>query len=187
MVALLAARGLGAVWTATQLSLTWKRVLVLGVGTMAALELSPANQVLLPVPNLQAPLPWIAWVESETEPDDVFAFLPFPRGRDVQDYLETSQWMFWQMRHRRSMVNGYSGFFPKPFRELKGVLQHFPDTQSLEFLTERGVRYCVIVRGTFPRSAVETLSTPTHRLRWVFGDEVGELDIYELISRRSSS
>jgi hypothetical protein len=181
MIALLAAGGLGAIWANAQVPLTWRRLLILCLGTMAALELRPTKQILLPVPNLQAPLPWITWVESETRPDDVFAFLPFPKGRDVRDYLESSQWMFWQMGHRRPMVNGYSGFFPKPFRELKAALQHFPDAQSLEFMALRGVRYCVIVRGVFPRSALETLSAPTHRLRWVYGDDVAKLDIYQVV------
>ena len=45
--------------------------------------------------------------------------------------METTQWMFWQMRHRRPMVNGYSGFFPRRFRELKAALEHFPDARSL--------------------------------------------------------
>jgi hypothetical protein len=187
MVALLAAGGLGAIWASTQVPPTWRRLLILCVGTMAVSEIRPTKQILLPIPDLQAPLPWIAWVESETRPDDVFAFLPFPKGRDVGDYLESSQWMFWQMRHRRTMVNGYSGFFPKRFRELKGALRHFPDAQSLERLVQHGVRYCVIVRGVFPRSVVETLAMPTHRLRWVFGDDVGKLDVYEVVARAGTN
>jgi hypothetical protein len=89
-----------------------------------------ATPNLLPLPSLQSQLPWIDWVESRTRPDDVLAFLPFPAGRGSEDDLETTQWMYWQMRHGRPMVVGYSGFFPRSFRELKAALQDFPDAVS---------------------------------------------------------
>jgi hypothetical protein len=180
-VALLAAGGLGVVWARTRLAVPWRVVLVLGLGTLVALELRPREQALLPLPREEATLPWLAWVESETRPEDVLAFLPFPRGRNARDYLETTQWMFWQTRHGRPMVNGYSGFFPKPFRELKAGLEHFPDAASLELLANRGVRYCVVLRATYPPSELEGWSAPDHGLRRVFSDDVAGLDVYELV------
>jgi hypothetical protein len=180
-VALLAAGGLATLWTRTRLAIPWRVVLVLGLGGLAALELRPREQALLPLPRAEATLPWLAWVESETRPEDVLAFLPFPRGRTARDYLETTQWMFWQTRHGRPMVNGYSGFFPKPFRELKVALEHFPDAASLELLVNRGVRYCVVLRAPYPPSELEKWSAPEGRLQRVFSDDVAGLDVYELV------
>jgi hypothetical protein len=181
-VALLAAGGLGVLWTRARLTVPWRVVLVLGMGTLAAVELRPREQALLPLPRAEATLPWLAWVESETRPEDVLAFLPFPVGRNAKDYLETTQWMLWQTRHGRPMVNGYSGFFPKPFRELKAALEDFPDAASLDLLANRGVRYCVVLRAAYPRSALETWSAPGRGLRRVFSDDVAGLDVYELVA-----
>ncbi len=179
-VALLAASGLAALWMRLAPRPAWRVVLVVGVGAVAALELRPGEQALLPLPRAEASLPWLAWVESETRPEDVLAFLPFPRGRSARDYLETTQWMFWQTRHGRPMANGYSGFFPKPFRELKAALERFPDDASLDLLANRGVRYCVVLRDAYPPGALEAWSGPGLRLRRVFSDDVAGLDVYAL-------
>ncbi len=181
MVALLAAGGLAFIHARARLPLVWRSLAVLLLGALAAMEIRPTQQHLLPIPNLEAQLPWLAWVESETSPGDALAFLPFPQGRGVEDYMETTQWMFWQMRHRRPMVNGYSGFFPRRFRELKAALEHFPDARSLEHLAKRGVRYCVVLRGVYPEDDIEAVAISTHRLRRVFGDDVAKLDVYELV------
>ena len=182
MVALLAtAGGLAFIHARARLPLVWRSLAVLLLGALAAMEIRPTQQHLLPIPNLEAQLPWLAWVESETSPGDALAFLPFPQGRGVEDYMETTQWMFWQMRHRRPTVNGYSGFFPRRFRELKAALEHFPDARSLEHRAKRGVRYYVVLRGVYPEDDIEAVAISTHRLRRVFGDDVAKLDVYELV------
>jgi hypothetical protein len=155
----------------------------LAAATLAALvvcEVRPAAARLQPLPPLETAVPWIDGIQARTEPEDVLAFLPFPAGRSALDYLETSQWMFWQMRHGRRMVNGYSGFFPERFLSLKSAMQRFPDARSIRALAERGVRYVVVPRFVAGRSAVEAASDPPHRLRWHFGDESNGIDVYSL-------
>ena len=50
----------------------------------------------------------------------------------VDDYAETTLWMYWGSFHRRRMVNGYSGFFPPPYMNLKPKMDYFPDPASLD-------------------------------------------------------
>lgn len=179
-VALLAAGALDAVWVSRRWPALGRGSLVLCLVILATFEIRSARQALLPIPSLEVRLPWIEWVESRTPPDAVLAFLPFPKGRSSRDYLETVLWMFWQMRHGRPMVNGYSGFFPRPFRELKAVLEDFPQGGSLEMLAQRGVRYCVILRDAFVPSDLAFVRNRRHRLHAVFADDVAGVDIYEI-------
>jgi hypothetical protein len=159
------------------------RVLVAGVALVAILEIRPAMGTIEPLPPLDLDLPWLTWVLEETEPGDVLAFVPFPAGRGARDYLGTSQWMYWQMRHWRPMVNGYSGFFPARFRRLKKAMQTFPSEESLRALDESAVRYCIVHRAFIRRSAGSYEAGGPFRLVPVFHDDRHALDVFEL--RRS--
>ena len=133
------------------------------------------------VPPAAPEPPWVQWVRTRTEPDDVFAFFPFPRGRRTRDYTVTAQWMYWQTLHWRPMVNGYSGYFPASFRELKRRLRDFPSSRGLAALVERGTRYCVVLRSQTPPAAMLATRTATHRLRPAYRDPPGVLDVYEIV------
>ena len=114
-----------------------------------------------------------------TAPDDVLAFVPFPAGRGVQDYLGTSQWMYWQMRHWRPMVNGYSGFFPRHFRQLKEAMGDFPGNDALVALRAAGVRYCIVHRRTIEGSPPPDPEGPVALVQ-VFRDVRHGLAVFEL-------
>ncbi|MEO1085958.1 MAG: hypothetical protein AAFY88_17100, partial [Acidobacteriota bacterium] len=154
--------------------------LVVALALVAVFEMRPGSMRIEPLPPLDRELPWLAWIEEETATDDVLAFVPFPEGRSARDYLGTSQWMYWQMRHWRPMVNGYSGFFPRRFKALKEEMKRFPSTDSLRALSDAGVRYCVV-----PRAVIESSPPPDpagpFQLRRLFRDEVHELAVFELV------
>src|SRR5439155_25029661 len=84
---------------------------------------------------------------SRTRESDTIAFLPIPAGGDVEDYRATAEWMYWQMRHGRPMVNGYSGFFPSEYERLREDAAGFPDPRSVGRLHRYGVRYCIVPRS----------------------------------------
>ena len=105
--------------------------------------------------------------------------MPFPEGRTSRDYLGTSQWMYWQIRHWRPMVNGYSGFFPEPFRDLKKAMETFPSNGALRALSDAGVRYCIVHRSVIAASPAPDPDGPV-RLASVFRDEEHGLAIFEL-------
>ena len=152
------------------------------VALPTALEMRPDPTPIEPLPPLDLQLPWIDWIESSTSEHEIFAFLPFPEGRSAGDYLGTSQWMFWQIRHWRPMVNGYSGFFPKRFKKIKKTMQDFPSSESLAELQDAGVRYCVVPRAYIEASPPPDPDSPI-QLDLVFRDEEHELAIFELRSQ----
>ncbi|MEM9558412.1 MAG: hypothetical protein AAGC60_29440 [Acidobacteriota bacterium] len=168
----LAALGLEQVAHATsqRLSPVKVRLLVTVLAALMALEIRPSQSPIEPLPPLDLELPWIEWILTSTEPDDVLAFVPFPEGRSSRAYLGTSQWMYWQLRHWRPMVNGYSGFFPSHFKELKRTMAEFPSDAALRALDDAGVEYC-IVHQSFLRGAIAPSPEAAERLVPVFRDE----------------
>ena len=151
-------------------------LVVAALALVAILEVRPAMGKIQPLPPLDLDLPWLAWILDSTDPDDVLAFVPFPEGRSSADYLGTAQWMYWQTRHWRPMVNGYSGFFPERFRRLKKTMQSFPSDQALSALRQAGVRYCVVHRA-FMKAA------PPSELIPVFEDPQHALVVFEIRAR----
>ena len=158
---------------------------VAALALVAVFEMPPSRAPIQPLPPLNMELGWLTWIEENTAPDDVLAFLPFPRGRSVQDYSATSQWLYWQQRHWRPMVNGYSGFFPSRFRRLKEAMESFPSERSLVALKEIGVRYCLV-----PRNVIEASPPPDPEaavtLELVFRDEQFNVAIFALRDEGSS-
>ncbi|MEM8995619.1 MAG: hypothetical protein AAGF23_12610 [Acidobacteriota bacterium] len=146
---------------------------------VAVLEMRPGPMRIEPLPPLDRELPWLTWIEEQTAPDDVLVFAPFPEGRGVRDYLATGQWMYWQMRHWRPMVNGYSGFFPRDFKVIKEEMRTFPSQDALRALDAAGVRYCVVPRAVIEGSPPPDPAGP-FQLSMVFRDEFHELAIFEL-------
>jgi len=152
---------------------------IAALALLAVVEIRPAMGKIQPLPPLDLELPWLEWVVESTETGDVLAFVPFPEGRSSRAYLGTSQWMYWQMRHWRPMVNGYSGFFPARFRELKKTMRSFPSESSLDALAAAGVRYCIVHRAFLSRAPAPEPGG-RHRLVPVFRDDRHALDVFEL-------
>src|SRR5207249_2031055 len=103
--ALLAAMGLAALAEALRRGRRDRTaVLAVAAGALVALgEVRPPAPALAPLPALDpAPL-WLGWIETHASETDALAFLPLPAGGGVEDYLETTQWMYWQTRHGRPM------------------------------------------------------------------------------------
>ena len=163
----------------TQGSNSRATALVAGLALFAVLEMRPVPGPIAPLPPLDLELPWLEWIEGNTKVDEALAFVPFPEGRSTRDYLGTSQWMYWQLRHWRPMVNGYSGFFPAKFQKLKKTMEGFPSNASLLALHEAGVRYCVVHRQVIERSPAPDPNGPI-QLVPQFQDEEHGLAIFEL-------
>ena len=52
-------------------------------------------------------------------------------------------------RHWKPLVNGYSGFEPPSYLELKARLSDFPSEQSLSYLRQRKVEYLLVHQGFY--------------------------------------
>jgi hypothetical protein len=123
----------------------------------------------------------VEWLKTQTPAGSSIVCLPYVKGTSAAEYEPTTVWMYWGMAHGRPLVNGYTGFFPPDYTEVKAALQKFPDHASVEVLTQRKVRYCVVERSLATEEAIANNPTVWHRLRWVHGDDASKLDIYELL------
>lgn len=169
--------GMGRVWRAGGIAAA------LLVGGLAALEVRPPAQSLYRLSTLdEENSDWIGWLTQNTAADAVIACIPFPHGTSVDDYEETTQWMYWGTRHRRRMVNGYSGFFPPSYMNLKPKMDRFPDQASLDELASLDVRYCVVWRHGLDPTAWNRMQTwYSDRLNPLHWDETGDVGIFELV------
>lgn len=166
----------------------WRMGAVALLGLLACVEMGFTQQRILPLPALDSDFAWLHWIEEETEPDDVLAFLPFPQGRSAGAYAATTHVMYWQMRHGRPMVNGYSSYFPKSFRQLKKALQGFPNADGksgLDAMAGHEVDYCIVQRSMADSAQLEALPG-AHCLVRVFTDDKNRIDIYRLEVRKTT-
>lgn len=151
----------------------------LGMAGAVLLETWPARPELYSLPEYQQQRPWVEWLMTETAVDEPVATLPFPTGRGVSAYQDSAVAILWGTYHRRPLVNGYSGFFPASFLQLKQDVQGFPDHRSVRALQKVGVRWCVVNLDRLERKSVERLSKqPQLELRFAADD--GRTRIYKL-------
>ena len=143
------------------------------------IESWPEQPGLYSMPEYDQQRPWIEWLRTETQPDDIVANLPFPGGRSVSDYQDTTVSMLWSTYHKRRLANGYSGFFPKEFVRLKSDVQNFPDDKSVVELRMAGVRWCVVDVDKLKSANVDMLRDQTLlSLQFETGD--GKTRIYKI-------
>ncbi len=122
--------------------------------------------------------PWVTYLREETPPEAIVVCLPFGTGASVGDYEATTAWMAEGLAHHRRMVNGYSGYFPQPFLDLREALAMFPQSGG-DALLAAGVSYAVVVREDLP--TLMLLRSPgAAGWEWLFSDDVQGVDIYRL-------
>jgi hypothetical protein len=154
----------------------WGRsVLLCGI----LIESWPANPDMYSMPEYDQQRPWIEWLQAETPPDDIVANLPFPSGRSASDYQDTTIAMLWSTYHNRRLANGYSGFFPKEFVQLKSDVQNFPDDKSVRELRKSRVRWCVVNTDELKSANVDKL-TDQSQLSLRFETDDRKTRIYEV-------
>jgi hypothetical protein len=110
---ILAALGLAAL--AQKLDARRATGVVVATGLLAAAENLSLPAPLVPMPT-SARTAWSAFIASQPEAT-VVAHVPFPAGRDVEDFAPEAWRMFAQIDHRKPLVNGYSSNFPAVYRE----------------------------------------------------------------------
>ena len=147
------------------------------VATMAIAVLADLYPVLDLTELPEAAPPVYAWLA--TQPRGVVCDFPLGdlRGRigpqdPTYEYYSTRHWM--------PLVNGYSGFVPDSYLELKKALHSFPDDHSLEALQDRGVDYLLVhsdfyVTGDYRDDVARLQRSPLLRrigsFRWRDGGE----------------
>jgi hypothetical protein len=157
----------------------WRLALV-ALSVVCMLEITPSRAQLAPVPDPAVHAGWGTWVREHTPTDAVLAFLPFAEGGNVTDYAQDAERMLLGGVHGRTMVNGYSSYFPRPFRSLKKALVDFPSEEALEALRQVGVTHLVVDERTYPEHVIGDYPVVREGLERAVRDERAGITIYAL-------
>lgn len=160
----------------------WRRGVLIACialfGGLAVFEMIPDRQELVAVPRVDEGPAWADWIRENTPPDAVLALLPIEKGGKVEAYEVETTRMLLGARFQRTMVNGYSSYFPKPFRRLKKQVREFPDTGTVDLLRELGVTHVVLDQDEYPEHLVLDYPAIAESLVVVFRDDAAGKDVY---------
>ena len=138
-LALAVLAGLGAARLLSRAPLGWRRH-AFGAVLVACLAVEYASQVGPLHAWVQREPIYAAWLRAQ--PPGAVVDLPIARAHSLPHY--EAEWSFYGRTHRHPMVNGYSGYFPKRYIDLLGVMIAFPRGESLAALRAHDVRYVVV-------------------------------------------
>ena len=184
-IVLLAIEGLAAVLAICQQrcsKLLLKPALAIFVaipGVILAAEVWPETAVRGGVPDVARNNGWTQFIRENRSPGRPIVCLPFASGNSIGDFDVTTRWMLYGLKHGAPMLNGYSGFFPKSYFELRNFVNaEFPSPEVFERFAELDVEYVVVSRNYCEPEILLTESAG--RLNPVYSDETAAVDIYQL-------
>jgi hypothetical protein len=70
--------------------------------------------------------------------------IPFPVGPSSVDCADTTTAMLLGLEHGHPLVNGYSGFFPQRYIDLRKDMADFPSEQTIQELRDLHVHDIVV-------------------------------------------
>lgn len=160
-------------------------------------QIWPNDLVLVRVPPRTPNASWIRWLDAETPPETTIVCLPLANGSTVHAYRDTINWMRHGLDHRRPLVNGYSGFFPSHFLQLRDQLNfaqqseetaftyserlnHYPPVATLTWLRDQEIALVVVRRDLLPTLALESLN----RFPVRHSDEEANVVIYDITEQQ---
>jgi hypothetical protein len=150
-------------------------VLVTGV-----LEIFPEPTYVC-TPPWQIDPPFCQWIRDHTKSDAVLACFPFPAGPETHDYQHEVAWMLAGHFHNRAIVNGYSGFFPEEYIQLKNLATLPPGEELISRLKSMDVNYLLVREDWYTALYGSTPHMSNlNDVQEVHYDSVNSLRIYRL-------
>lgn len=133
---------------------------VLFVAATVAFESIPRRSRLCFPPSHSHSEPWREFIATNTNEDDAILCLPVTQNGSEAAQERAARWMMHSTVHRASLLNGYSGFIPKEWREVRSQLRdgNFSDS-LLTQLAQTGTKFIVIRLEQMPPGHVERLET----------------------------
>ena len=152
--------GLGVAWVLGRLRghPTLQRALC--VACVAGV-LGEALQHPMPLAAAPATRPPDAYRVLARAPEGHVLELPLPALDALPGHEPTYQ--LWSTWHWRTLVNGYSGYYPPAYLDAVPTLSAFPDDASVAWLRAHDVRYVLIHRAFYDASSLGALTIAVAR------------------------
>ncbi len=134
----------------------WRQLTAVGVAAVALAvligEVIPARSYLCFPPSPVHREAWVDYLVKHTDAQAPIVCLPVARNVSESANERETKWMMYATMHRHPILNGYSGFTPKPWRTLSGLLRQQPiSPAALSGIAELGAKYVVIKKDqTWP-------------------------------------
>lgn len=156
---------------------------ILAVGCVAVIETRPAAMTLARVPDAESNRAWIDFIRDQTPPGRAVASIPFAPGNKTSDFETTTEAMYFGTFHEVPLVNGYSGFFPREYFDMRGIVKEsFPEEFVLRRLADAGVEFVILMPEAEPAGPGSVRDDDLWRLEPAFTDPVG-VEVYRLVRR----
>ena len=127
-----------------------------------------------------APRPSKIDAQLAQKPPVVIVELPLVSAKGMWGSLDWL-YMYQGLSHFQRMINGYSGYAPISYYQMRETMASFPDDRSMAFLRDRQVDYVVVRAGLYePQEATALLEQIQKRddlsleLMWTAGPEGAE-------------
>jgi hypothetical protein len=149
---------------------------------LLAVEAAPAALPLRPLPDEPAFPAVYPYLRDLPAGAKVRALLEIPLGNPFRESL----YMYYSTLHWKPLANGYSGFIPRSYLELRAAIPLLPDAPGFQLLRQRGISHLVLhtagshgrpLRRQLPAWEEESLH---HQVELVF-DRDGDR-LYELLA-----
>ncbi|MEP3479518.1 MAG: hypothetical protein ABJZ55_09745 [Fuerstiella sp.] len=160
------------------------KAMMIMLGCLLAVEVWPEPATAHYVPAAHKHRQWVNFVQQECRAGQPIVCLPMSTGNRLKEMEIETRWMLLGLGHSAPMLNGYSGFFPKPYNHIVSVVNTAQASDQLfAELLFRKVTLIVVARG-FPIShQMKTFQSENFELTEVFADDVG-IDVYRLRSKQ---
>ncbi len=185
-VVLLAALGLHLLWIRSlrrHASPAWRYgstgMLALA-GLAAVADPWPSTPRLGVVPDVADHRQWIALIRDQTPRGAAILCLPMAAGDQLLDFELCTEWMFWGTHHRVTMVNGYSGFFPHSYFEIREAIGRSGMSEEVLLrLVDDGVKWLVVDRARWTSQIPAEANSESVSLQLILTN-AGGVDVYHV-------
>lgn len=152
----------------------WGSVLAMLLLVFSMGEVSTLPARLAEYPKEQVEASWVVWMAEQ--PEGAVIHLPISKSTKAAAFEETVIQMLQGLEHGHALANGYSGFSPRSYQQLKPDLLLFPSERSMQVLAEMGIRYVVVSPGWIDERQEAGIGADMKSLRLVYSD--GDVKIY---------
>ncbi|MDA0587207.1 MAG: hypothetical protein O3C17_04250 [Planctomycetota bacterium] len=154
------------------------------LGAVATFETLPKEVEVAELPNAREHTAWIHFVRQNTLAGKAILCLPMAASNSVADFRVTADWMYFQTFHGIPMIDGYSGFFPASYFDLRrAVSNNFATPEQLATLTETNVDLVIVDRSRFDEEKLNNPESGSFFLDRVLQDDHSRIDVYRITKR----